>query len=140
MGKTRRHNLLLQGYHSSFGIPLSRRCHWYFCVHFSNAQSPLFLIHLFLVWNMNAVISGYGMYASLLGAWSYASALILAIHGYFNVFVRLQSGWKTFKMRRNAAENMQLLARASRSQLDELEDVCAICIVVSPLSVYFDYY
>uniref|UniRef100_A0A914XDU2 RING-type domain-containing protein n=1 Tax=Plectus sambesii TaxID=2011161 RepID=A0A914XDU2_9BILA len=90
------------------------------------------------------VVIIYGLYASFFGQWSYASAFVLLIHCYFNVWRRLQSGWRAFQLRRKAAENIQVLARASQEQLRKLRDVCAICFMdmveearVTPCSHFF---
>jgi hypothetical protein len=64
--------------------------------------------------------------------------LVLVFHCYFNVWRRLQSGWKAFQMRRKAAANMQTLAKASATQLHQLADVCAICFNVSYPTMLFD--
>jgi len=78
-----------------------------------------FLVAVFVI--------AYGIYESIFGEWSWINSSILLIHCYFNVWQRLQAGWKTFLLRRDAAKKLDMLPKASKTQLDALQDVCAIC-------------
>ncbi|XP_062568358.1 RING finger protein 145-like [Saccostrea cucullata] len=69
----------------------------------------------------------YGMKESIFGEWSWINSSILIIHCYFNVWQRLQSGWKTFLLRREAVKKLESLPSASPQQLEEYNDVCPIC-------------
>ena len=69
----------------------------------------------------------YGVKESLIGEWSWINSSILIIHCYFNVWQRLQAGWKSYLLRREAAEKIESLPLATEEQLRELDDVCAIC-------------
>ncbi|XP_064600261.1 RING finger protein 145-like [Liolophura sinensis] len=69
----------------------------------------------------------YGIVESLFGEWSWINSSILIIHCYFNVWQRLQSGWKSFLLRREAVKMVGSLPNATPEQLQELNDVCAIC-------------
>ncbi|XP_041368773.1 RING finger protein 145-like [Gigantopelta aegis] len=69
----------------------------------------------------------YGLKESFYGEWSWINSSILVIHCYFNVWQRLQSGWKSFLLRREAVKKVESLPSASAEQLNSLNDVCAIC-------------
>ncbi len=69
----------------------------------------------------------YGVKESLIGEWSWINSSILIIHCYFNVWQRLQSGWKSYLLRREAADKIESLPLATPEQLSEHDDVCAIC-------------
>ncbi|XP_023646926.1 RING finger protein 145-like [Paramormyrops kingsleyae] len=72
-------------------------------------------------------VVGYGTWESLFGEWSWMGASVIIIHSYFNVWLRAQSGWRSFLLRREAAKKINSLPRASAEQLRHLNDVCAIC-------------
>ena len=69
----------------------------------------------------------YGMKESILGEWSWINSSILIIHCYFNVWQRLQSGWKTFLLRREAVKKLESLPTATEQQIQTYNDVCPIC-------------
>ncbi|XP_033756615.1 RING finger protein 145-like [Pecten maximus] len=69
----------------------------------------------------------YGMKESISGEWSWINSSILIIHCYFNVWQRLQTGWKSFLLRREAVKRMESLPHASPEQLATYNDVCPIC-------------
>ena len=69
----------------------------------------------------------YGIKESLFGEWSWINSFILMIHCYFNVWVRLKNGWKTFLQRREAVGKLESLPEATPEQLKSNNDVCAIC-------------
>ena len=69
----------------------------------------------------------YGVQESLFGEWSWVNSSILLVHCYFNVWQRLQAGWKSYLMRREAVKKIQSLPQASAEELEKLSDVCAIC-------------
>lgn len=69
----------------------------------------------------------YGLKESFSGEWSWVNSSILIVHCYFNVWQRLQSGWKIFLLRCEAVKKIESLPMASEEQLSELNDVCAIC-------------
>ena len=70
----------------------------------------------------------YGVKESIFGDWSWFNSSILIIHCYFNVWQRLQAGWKSYLLRREAVKKIESLPEATAQQLEELDDVCAICI------------
>ncbi|XP_029649428.1 RING finger protein 145-like [Octopus sinensis] len=69
----------------------------------------------------------YGLKETLFGVWSWINSSILIIHCYFNVWQRLQSGWKSFLQRREAVKMLESMPCASQEQLKTHGDVCAIC-------------
>ncbi|XP_062991505.1 RING finger protein 145-like isoform X2 [Elgaria multicarinata webbii] len=72
-------------------------------------------------------VVAYGTWESVFGEWSWMGASVIIIHCYFNVWLRAQSGWKSFLLRREAAKKIRLLPRATAEQLEDHNDVCAIC-------------
>ena len=73
------------------------------------------------------LVVAYGVVESIVGVWSWVNSSILIIHCYFNVWQRLQSGWKTYLLRREAAQKIEQLPEATPEQLARHNDVCAIC-------------
>ena len=73
------------------------------------------------------LVVAYGVVESIVGEWSWVNSSILIIHCYFNVWQRLQSGWKTYLLRREAAQKIEQLPEATPEQLARHNDVCAIC-------------
>ncbi|KAL4232037.1 hypothetical protein ACF0H5_009615 [Mactra antiquata] len=69
----------------------------------------------------------FGVKESFYSQWSWLNSGILLIHCYFNVWQRLQSGWKTFLLRREAVTKIESLVEASPEQLSQYNDLCAIC-------------
>lgn len=78
-----------------------------------------FLVAVFVV--------GAGLRESMMGQWSWINSSVLLIHCYFNVWQRLQSGWKSFLLRREAVRKIESLPIATERELGEYGDVCAIC-------------
>ncbi|KAM6075640.1 LOW QUALITY PROTEIN: RING finger protein 145-like [Chlamydotis macqueenii] len=114
--------------------PLERMDEIIYCV---NAVSRVleFLVAVCVV--------GYGTWESLFGEWSWMGASVIIIHSYFNVWLRAQSGWRSFLLRRESAKKINSLPRATGGQLRAHNDVCAICFqdmqvaVVTPCSHFF---
>jgi len=52
---------------------------------------------------------------------------ILLVHCYFNIYVRLSAGWKTYLNRRKAIQRLSSLKDATTEELSLHDDVCAIC-------------
>lgn len=69
----------------------------------------------------------YGVMESLFGEWSWINSAILIVHCYFNVWQRLQSGWKSFLLRWEAVKKVENMPQASQEDLARHDDVCAIC-------------
>ncbi|XP_054846597.1 RING finger protein 145-like [Eublepharis macularius] len=80
-------------------------------------------------------VVAYGTWESIFGEWSWMGASVIIIHSYLNVWLRAQSGWKSFLLRREAAKKINSLPRATRRQLQNHNDVCAICFQEMTLAV-----
>lgn len=76
-------------------------------------------------------VVAYGTWESLFGEWSWMGASVIIIHSYFNVWLRAQSGWRSFLLRQEAAKKINSLPRATAQQLQQHNDVCSICFQVS---------
>ncbi|XP_069016830.1 RING finger protein 145 [Embiotoca jacksoni] len=72
-------------------------------------------------------VVAYGTWESLFGEWSWMGASVIIIHSYFNVWLRAQSGWRSFLLRQEAAKKINSLPRATAQQLQRHNDVCSIC-------------
>lgn len=72
-------------------------------------------------------VVAYGAWESLWGEWSWMGASVIIIHSYCNVWLRAQAGWKSFLLRQEAARKINILPKASAEQLQDHNDVCAIC-------------
>ena len=72
-------------------------------------------------------VVGAGVKETLAGQWTAMNVLVLIIHCYFNVFQRLQQGWKSFLLRLEAAKKISGLPSATSEQLLAYNDVCSIC-------------
>ncbi|XP_063781505.1 RING finger protein 145-like isoform X2 [Pseudophryne corroboree] len=85
----------------------------------------------------------YGMLESMFGEWSWLGVSILIVHSYFNLWLRAQSGWRSFLLRRDASKKIGSLPRATKGQLRVHNDICSICYqemsvaVVTPCSHFF---
>ncbi|XP_026547260.1 RING finger protein 145-like [Notechis scutatus] len=77
----------------------------------------------------------YGAWGSIVGEWTWLGASVIVIHCYFNVWRRAQSGWQSFSLRWEAAKKIGLLPGATRRQLEDHNDVCAICFQEMTLAV-----
>ncbi|KAM3594799.1 uncharacterized protein V6R79_014393 [Siganus canaliculatus] len=80
-------------------------------------------------------VVAYGTWESLFGEWSWMGASVIIIHSYFNVWLRAQSGWRSFLLRQEAAKKINSLPRATAQQLQEHNDVCSICFQEMSLAV-----
>lgn len=72
-------------------------------------------------------VVAYGTWESLFGEWSWMGASVIIIHSYFNVWLRAQSGWRSFLLRQEAAKKINSLPKATEHQLQQHNDVCSIC-------------
>lgn len=72
-------------------------------------------------------VVGMGLWESTSGKWNWLNASILLVHCYINVWQRLQTGWRSFLLRREAAKKAKSLPSATAEQLARLDDVCSIC-------------
>ncbi|XP_025075255.1 protein TRC8 homolog isoform X1 [Pogonomyrmex barbatus] len=54
-------------------------------------------------------------------------AVMMCIHAYFNIWCEAKAGWSVFMKRRTAVNKINSLPEANAEQLEQLDDVCAIC-------------
>uniref|UniRef100_A0A6A7G797 Protein TRC8 homolog n=3 Tax=Hirondellea gigas TaxID=1518452 RepID=A0A6A7G797_9CRUS len=54
-------------------------------------------------------------------------ALMMCVHAYINIWCEAKNGWSAFIKRRNAVNKIASIPNATRKQLQEHNDVCAIC-------------
>lgn len=116
----------------------------------------LFMMELFLdsrvermdeiIYGVNAVsrvleflvalcVVAYGTWESIFGEWSWMGVSVIIVHSYFNVWLRAQSGWKSFLLRREAAKKISHLPRATEEELRAHNDVCSICFQEMSIAV-----
>lgn len=72
-------------------------------------------------------VVAYGSWESVFGEWSWIGVSVIIVHSYVNVWMRAQSGWSSFLLRREAATKIGSLPRASPEQLRAHNDLCSIC-------------
>ncbi|XP_013921437.1 PREDICTED: RING finger protein 145-like [Thamnophis sirtalis] len=80
-------------------------------------------------------VVSYGTWGSIVGEWTWLGASVIIVHCYFNVWLRARSGWKNFSLRWEAAKKIGLLPRATSRQLEDHNDLCAICFQEMTLAV-----
>ncbi|XP_058271887.1 RING finger protein 145 isoform X2 [Hemibagrus wyckioides] len=94
-----------------------------------------FVVALFVV--------AYGICETLFGQWSVMGSTIILLHAYYNVWLRAQLGWQSFLLRRDAVHKIQSLPTASTQQLQQYNDICAICYqdmksaIITPCGHFF---
>ncbi|XP_053314026.1 RING finger protein 145-like [Spea bombifrons] len=106
-------------------------------IYFVNAVSRVleFVVALCVV--------AYGAWESIFGEWSWMGVSVIIVHSYFNVWLRAQTGWKSFLLRREAVRKINSLPQATEVQLRAHSDVCAICFqdmsaaVITPCHHFF---
>ncbi|XP_056300249.1 RING finger protein 145-like [Pseudoliparis swirei] len=85
----------------------------------------------------------YGVSETVFGEWSVMGSTIILVHSYYNVWLRAQLGWQSFLLRRDAVNKIKCLPTASGTQLEQYNDICAICYqdmnnaVITPCSHFF---
>lgn len=72
----------------------------------------------------------YGVSETVFGEWSVMGSTIILVHSYYNVWLRAQLGWQSFLLRRDAVNKIKSLPTASNAQLEQYNDICAICYQV----------
>lgn len=82
----------------------------------------------------NSVEFIFGILLFFNGAWIYffesggsIRALMMCVHAYFNIWCEARNGWIVFMKRRTAVNKINSLPEASQEQLENHDDVCAIC-------------
>lgn len=76
----------------------------------------------------------FGIFLFCNGAWIMVfesggaiRAVMMCIHAYCNIWVQAKNGWQVFTKRRTAVNKINSLPLATKSELESLNDVCAIC-------------
>ncbi|XP_028840466.1 RING finger protein 145 [Denticeps clupeoides] len=88
-------------------------------------------------------VVAYGVSETLFGEWTVMGSTIILAHSYYNVWLRAQLGWQSFLLRRDAVNKLKSLPTASPQQLQQYNDICAICYqdmksaVITPCSHFF---
>ncbi|KAG7173119.1 TRC8-like [Homarus americanus] len=82
----------------------------------------------------NSVEFVFGILLFFNGAWIYffesggsIRAFMMCIHAYFNIWCEARNGWTVFMKRRTAVNKINSLPEATPEQLNDHDDVCAIC-------------
>lgn len=75
-------------------------------------------------------VVAYGVSETIFGEWTVMGSMIIFIHSYYNVWLRAQLGWKSFLLRRDAVNKIKSLPTATKEQLEQHNDICAICYQV----------
>ncbi|XP_031215605.1 E3 ubiquitin-protein ligase RNF139 [Mastomys coucha] len=73
------------------------------------------------------VMFGNGAYTMMFESGSKIRACMMCLHAYFNIYLQVKNGWKTFMNRRTAVKKINSLPEIKGSHLREIGDVCAIC-------------
>lgn len=88
-------------------------------------------------------VVAYGVSETVFGEWTVMGSMIIFIHSYYNVWLRAQLGWKSFLLRRDAVNKIKCLPTASTEQLEQHNDICAICYqdmktaIITPCNHFF---
>ncbi|KAL4659773.1 RING finger protein 145-like [Arapaima gigas] len=88
-------------------------------------------------------VVAYGVSETVFGEWTVMGSTIIFVHSYYNVWLRAQLGWQSFLLRRDAVNKIKSMPTASSQQLEQHNDVCAICYqdmrsaVITPCSHIF---
>lgn len=73
------------------------------------------------------IMFGNGAYTMVFESGSKIRACMMCLHAYFNIYLQARNGWKTFINRRTAVKKINSLPEVKGVQLNEIDDVCAIC-------------
>uniref|UniRef100_A0A670IHL0 RING finger protein 145 n=1 Tax=Podarcis muralis TaxID=64176 RepID=A0A670IHL0_PODMU len=88
-------------------------------------------------------VVAYGVSETIFGEWTVMGSMIIFIHSYYNVWLRAQLGWKSFLLRRDAVNKIKSLPTATKDQLEQHNDICAICYqdmksaIITPCGHFF---
>ncbi|CRK90241.1 CLUMA_CG003953, isoform C [Clunio marinus] len=82
----------------------------------------------------NSVEFCFGIFLFFNGAWilifesgSLIRGVMLIVHSYFNIWCEAKAGWSVYIKRRTAVQKISSLSEASTAELQNFDDVCAIC-------------
>merc|ERR1719348_35150 len=75
------------------------------------------------------VLVSEGFYDSVFAEqeWNLLNNIVLGVHCYFNIYMRVSQGWACYLQRRETSARISELPTASRQELEALGDVCSIC-------------
>ncbi|XP_056006565.1 RING finger protein 145-like [Ostrea edulis] len=76
----------------------------------------------------SVILAGRGIWVIKTGAFSWIEIPFFILFCYTNVWERLQNGWKIFLLRKDAVQKLNALKAATKDQIRDCDDVCAICI------------
>ncbi|KAL4631269.1 RING finger protein 145-like [Arapaima gigas] len=88
-------------------------------------------------------VVAYGVSETVFGEWTVMGSTIIFVHSYYNVWLRAQLGWQSFLLRRDAVDKIKSMPTATSQQLEQHNDICAICYqdmtsaVITPCSHFF---
>nr|XP_023680327.1 RING finger protein 145-like [Paramormyrops kingsleyae]XP_023680335.1 RING finger protein 145-like [Paramormyrops kingsleyae] len=88
-------------------------------------------------------VVAYGVSETVFGEWTVMGSTIIFVHSYYNVWLRAQLGWQSFLLRRDAVNKIKSMPIATSQQLEQHNDICAICYqdmrsaVITPCSHIF---
>lgn len=85
------------------------------------------------MWQVAVCVVCYGVSETVFGEWSVMGSTIILVHSYYNVWLRAQLGWQSFLLRRDAVNKIKSLPTASSAQLEQYNDICAICYQVGAM-------
>lgn len=75
--------------------------------------------------------------------WTLFQMVMAVLHLYFNIWTPAKEGWMSLKQRHQVNQRLNSLPSATEKEIDELEDVCSICLEelktakVTPCKHYF---
>ena len=75
--------------------------------------------------------------------WTLFQIVMAVLHVYVNIWTPAKEGWQSLKMRHMVNQKMNALPYASQEEIEDLQDVCAICLdelkaaKVTPCRHYF---
>ncbi|KAJ8266784.1 hypothetical protein GJAV_G00134660 [Gymnothorax javanicus] len=72
-------------------------------------------------------VVAYGVSETVFGEWTVMGSTIIFVHSYYNVWLRAQLGWQSFLLRRDAVNKIKSMPTATCLQLQQHNDICAIC-------------
>lgn len=88
------------------------------------------------MWQVAVCVVCYGVSETVFGEWSVMGSTIILVHSYYNVWLRAQLGWQSFLLRRDAVNKIKSLPTASNAQLEQYNDICAICYQVGAAQLH----
>ncbi|KAE9418156.1 hypothetical protein Angca_009729 [Angiostrongylus cantonensis] len=75
------------------------------------------------------IVLVYGIVFTLPGSWTLATVAVLVFHVIFNIYRRMETLLLSLTSRQTAMNKVNRLPRASKEELKDRSDVCAICFM-----------